>query len=165
MKTNTYVQKTERFFPEGLVFGGILMILIGVGALVIKPLLGIILLPAGLSVVFLHYGILIDFEQKRYKEYWGLLGLRFGKWKVLPPVTYISLTKSRFSQQMGLRGATSTMRGVLYKGNLRLDDEEKILVIQSGKKEKVLQTLKYLATKMDIKLLDCTGSDHIWVEL
>ncbi len=165
MKTSIYARKTERFFPEGLVLGGILMILIGAGALVIRPLLGIILLPAGLSIVFLHYGILIDFQQKMYKEYWGLLGLRFGKWKVLPPVAYISLTKSRFSQEMGLRGASSTVKGVLYKGNLRLHDEEKILVIQSAKKEKVLQTLKYLAAEMDLKLLDCTGSDHIWVEL
>ena len=159
-----FSQKTERFFPAGLIFGGFLMILIGLGVLIFKSVFGIVVLLAGVAIVFLHYGILIDFEENKYKEYWGLLGLKFGKWQNLPPLEYISLTKSRFSQEIGLRAANTTLKGVLYKGNLRINEQERILVMKSPKKDEVLNQLKFLAKKLDLRLLDCTESESIWVE-
>ena len=140
------------------------MILIGLGVLIFKSVFGIVVLLAGVAIVFLHYGILIDFEENKYKEYWGLLGLKFGKWQNLPPLEYISLTKSRFSQEIGLRAANTTLKGVLYKGNLRINEQERILVMKSPKKDEVLNQLKFLAKKLDLRLLDCTESESIWVE-
>ena len=165
MKEGIYSQKTERFFPAGLIFGGIIMIFIGTGVLIFKSIFGVVILLAGISIVFLHYGLLIDFEERKYKEYWGLLGLKFGKWTHLPPLDYISLTKSGFTQEIGLRAANTTLKGFLYKGNLRINEHERILVIQSRNKDKVLKHLMHLAKKLDLKLLDCTNPDHVWVEL
>lgn len=164
MKDDLFSQKTERFFPVGLVFGGIMMILIGTVVLVIESILGILILVVGVCIVFLHYGILIDFKENKYKEYWGLMGLKFGKWQNLPPISHISLTKSRYSQQIGLRAANTTLQGFLYRGNLRINERESILVIQSPRKEKVLGRLKQLAKKLNIGLLDCTEAERIWVE-
>ena len=141
------------------------MILLGTGVVIFESVFGIIVVLAGILIVFLHYGILIDFEESRYKEFLGLLGLKFGKWENLPHLEYISLTKSRYSQKVGLRAANTTLEGVLYKGNLRINDQERILVIQSPGKDKVLKKLKYLAKKLDLRVLDCTKSENVWVEL
>ncbi|MCG8322480.1 MAG: hypothetical protein MI921_23480 [Cytophagales bacterium] len=165
MNKNVFSHRTERFFPAGLIFGGAIMIFIGTGILIFKSVIGFVILLAGIAIVFLHYGVLIDVEARKFKEYWGFPGLKFGKWKHLPGIEYISLTKSRFSQQIGLRAANTTMRGILYKGNLRVDGRERILVIQSTDKDKVMTQLKHLAKKLDVKLLDCTEPERIWVDL
>ena len=140
------------------------MILIGAGVIIFKSIIGVVVLLGGIAIVFLHYGLLIDFDEHKYKEYWGLLGLKFGKWEDLPPVEYISLTQSRFTQQIGLRAANTTLKGVLYRGNLRINEQEKILLLQSHKKDEALKQLKYLAKRLGTKLLDCTKSGHEWVE-
>ena len=165
MKDDMFSQKTERFFPAGLIFGGGMMILIGAVVLVIESILGILILLVGVCIVFLHYGLLIDFKENKYKEYWGLMGLKFGKWQNLPPIAYISLTKSRYSQQIGLRAANTTLKGFLYRGNLRINEQESIMVIQSPRKDKVLGRLKQLAKKLNLQLLDCTEPERNWVEL
>ena len=165
MTKNIFSQRTERFFPTGLIFGGILMILIGTGVLIVKPAIGLLILLAGVSIVFLHYGVLIDIQAKVYKEYWGLLGLKFGKWQELPPIEYLSVTKSRFTQQIGLRAANTTLKGVIYRGNLRINEHDRILLMQSTEKEKVLTELQNLARELDVKLLDSTEAERIWVQL
>ncbi|RZK45396.1 MAG: hypothetical protein EOO59_21150 [Hymenobacter sp.] len=52
--------------------------------------IGLLLLVALVSVVG-HTAVEISSDNRYYRTYFGLLGLRLGRWQLLPPVTGVTL--------------------------------------------------------------------------
>lgn len=49
-------------------------------------------LTLGLGIVSSYGGTLIDFTEKRFKEYLSIGGYKFGEWKALPPILTIKIS-------------------------------------------------------------------------
>jgi hypothetical protein len=54
----------------------------------------VILLITGISMSG-YYGIQIDYQQKKYKQFLSLLGIKIGSWKPLPLIEKIMLTPQK----------------------------------------------------------------------
>ncbi len=54
----------------------------------------VILLITGISMSG-YYGIQIDYQQKKYKQFLSLLGIKIGNWKPLPLIEKIMLTPQK----------------------------------------------------------------------
>ncbi|WP_405384141.1 hypothetical protein [Maribacter sp. LLG6340-A2] len=52
---------------------------------------GITFFLVGMTLVFLRRGIVLDFERKKFKEYFGLLFIKLGKWNNLSGYMNISV--------------------------------------------------------------------------
>ncbi len=97
-----FTKRIRPFFQGAII--NILMILgvIGLAAIMygmkydssIMALGMVILLITGISFSG-YYGIQIDYEEKKYKQFLSLLGFKIGRWKSLPVIEKIILTPQK----------------------------------------------------------------------
>jgi len=151
-----YQSRLEAYFPTALIYMGYLLMVISLPVIAIHYLLTPILILAGLFLVTAHYGIVINAAQKRYKAYWGVLGFKSGRWRVLPEIHHLFISKKNYSQVYGSRGTSSQIRFTIYRGFVKTLDDENIEVSQSKNKSKVLAGTKELADQLQVQLLDGT---------
>ena len=114
---------------------------------------------------FSYDGIGIDFSAHSYRKYFGIFGLRFGRWKDLPEMKYVTVYKERSSQTMSVESISSNISSAVYKINLIISKEVRITADIKNNKEKALENGKYIASKLKLRLLDYTGMEPQWIEL
>ena len=149
--------------PQFQVFGFILIVLGGY-LLVTANWLGLIPLVVGLVLFLSTVGIQIDFSQPAHREYYGIFGFKFGKWKELPPVEYVTV----FIEQYAQRGSLLTI------DNINKFSKVKVSLIVSrtirfdggyfNSKEKAIQAGLLIAKKLKVELLDYTGKEPEWID-
>ena len=97
-----FSKRIRPFFQGGII--NILMIfgVIGIGAIMYGLkydmailVLGVIILIITGSSLTGFYGILIDYEEKKYKQYLSFLGIKIGTWHRLPQLEKIILTPKK----------------------------------------------------------------------
>ena len=103
-----FSHKVEPIFPFQFVFLGYVGILAGIYLLYVLNIWGLLLLLASLFVSFSFSGIQIDFAKNSYKEYLGLIFFKFGKWKPLPKIQYVTVFVDRSVQEMHVVSISST---------------------------------------------------------
>ena len=90
--------KLEKFFPTAMSFVGYFLTALGLFILVNSGFIaGSIFLILGLNIAFATSGIQIDPKKRLLRSYYGLFGLRFGKWKSLDDYKYLSVLQTRES--------------------------------------------------------------------
>jgi hypothetical protein len=144
---------------------GFVLVVIG-GYLVFKSnWLGLIAVVVGLPMLFAVVGIQIDLDQKLYREFYGLLNFRFGKWQQLPPIDYITIYVERYGQ----RGSVASIDNVSKYSKVKVSlIAEKNIRYDAGffdTKEKALRIAIFLAKTLNTKLLDYTTRDPRWIKL
>ncbi|MGI9544910.1 MAG: hypothetical protein ACR2MX_16735 [Cyclobacteriaceae bacterium] len=148
----------EAYFPTSLIYFGYLLCPAGIFvAFTTNYFLGAVLILVGIFLVTAHYGILIDIDQKRYKEYWGAIGFKNGSWKVLAEIDYIYVNKKNYTEVRGSRGTSSKFHFTIYRAFLKSNGEEGIEVAQSKDQEKVLGKAKKLGTQLELEVMDRTA--------
>ncbi len=117
-----------------LVFGiGILSLLSG------GLFLGFVL--SGIALNFLmQNGVELNLLDMKYRELSSWYGLRFGKWKPLPSIKYVSIfeTKKRSRLRAG-GGNAAHFSVVVFKLNLFYSKNKHITLLTSEDKDKVLE--------------------------
>jgi hypothetical protein len=116
-------------------------------------LIGLVISLISIFMITADNGIIIDFETKKYKKYWGLLGLKFGSWVSLPEIEKVTFTKYKEGASYHRQGSASILRGkgkhcayLMYHGSRR-----KIMVSLSGQ-FKVEEDARYLADQLNVSL-------------
>jgi hypothetical protein len=91
----------------------------------------------GLIVVFSYSGVLINFDNKQYQEYYNLCGYKFGELKTLPAILLVkSMAKQHVVTSLS-NGVNPTMRGLAtaYYVFLYTNRTKPYLVFEYNKKE------------------------------
>ncbi|QHT69510.1 hypothetical protein GXP67_24125 [Rhodocytophaga rosea] len=88
--SSVYVRKTKPTFANALI-PAIALIIVGIVVLTKIILLGLLLIVLGVFALTLTEGLEIDFTRRRIRIFFGVFGLRFGKWDMLPEMGRITL--------------------------------------------------------------------------
>ena len=87
-----YSQKTNDFFPRQIIWLGWAFI---AGSAIIAYsnwVIGVLFGSLSLLVISVREGIIINFQKKRIKYYWGVLGLKFGNYEDLPKFNRVTVS-------------------------------------------------------------------------
>jgi hypothetical protein len=97
-----FTKRIRPFFQGAII--NILMILgvIGLAAIMYGIKYDLLILLLGLAILLItgislsgYYGIQIDYNQKKYKQFLSFLGFKIGSWKPLPHIEKIVLTPQK----------------------------------------------------------------------
>jgi len=152
------------YFPPQFVILGYLLIAIGIYFLIISNWIGIIMIPVGFIVAFLNINQDLDIKNMKYKEYFEFLGIKFGKWKDIPIIDYVTVFRERTIQGKNVVSISSHHTEENYKVEMIINRKEKISVAKYANKEKALEKGLELARALDCKLLDYTSGSPKWIK-
>ena len=85
--------KTDYFFPPMARYLGYIITLIGIIGIPKTGLTALAICIVGLGISFTRYGVLIDSEQNKLKEYLSVFWIKFGKWGSLKNYPYLTVLK------------------------------------------------------------------------
>lgn len=160
-----YNHRVEALFPFQFVFLGYVGIAASIYFLVIFNLWGLPLLLASIFVSFSFAGIQIDFEKNSYSEYLGIFILKFGKWKTLPKIQYVTVFIDHFIQEMHVASISGTQTVKDVKVNLVIAKSTFISIGKFKNKADALKDGHFLAINLKTKLLNYTSANPEWVNI
>lgn len=153
------------YFPQQFVILGYLLIGIGIYFLIINNWIGIIMIPAGFIFSFLFINQDLDIDNRKTREYFGFLGMKFGKWKDIPEVEYVTVFQERMIQGKNVVSISSYHSEESYMVDLIISPKERISAAKYVDKEKAIEKGMALALAFNCKLLDYTSGKAKWVEV
>ena len=84
-------------FPPAMKFTGKVTMVGSFFFWLISPLVGIILLIAGVFLAFTRKGVLVKIQEREIKPYTFIFGVKYGKWTSVQDIKRISIAKRNFS--------------------------------------------------------------------
>lgn len=155
-----FERKVGDFFSLPIKSIGAVLGVMGIYALLIGSFMGLIILPITCFIIFAHNGFIINLETKKYREYWGFFGLKFGKWKTLPAIKRITITNDTIvmrnsSYNTGLSTYSNDTKTAL---NLRINERE-FFRIARGKYKSIMDDAIFLSDELNLEILDATGKE------
>ena len=159
MTTISYTKKTP---PAKLVFA-IVLLLLGCWVLVSGGFV--------FGSIFMAFGILmlnkegseIDLSHKTYRNIDSLFGIRFGTWKPLPEIEYISVFKTKESQRINVISVSATVTSDIILLNLFYSGNKKITAYKTIDKDDAFKVAKHLSLALDAAILDATDREKKWL--
>lgn len=82
-------------FALPIVIGGVVLPISGCAVVFESPIIGIIMLTLGSFFWSSSYGVQIDSDLLKFREYGSMFGINMGNWKSLDKVPYLSIVKGR----------------------------------------------------------------------
>lgn len=165
MKNTIYTKQSGRFaMPQFQMLGVILFIIGIVYAFQLNPL-SILLLLVGIALATMTTGVQIDFEKRKHREYFSMLGFKRGKWVDIPTLEYVSIYLERYAQNMWVASIGATDNFKDFKVGLIVS---KTLLFDAGgydNKVKAFKAAKNIAKKLGSKLFDYTSSNPEWINI
>jgi hypothetical protein len=96
---SNYVRKTKPTFTNALI-PGLVLLLVGIVVLTKILLVGLLLVLLALFALTLTEGLEIDFINRKIRIFFGVFGLRFGRWEHLPIMDRITLVPVQVKNTM-----------------------------------------------------------------
>lgn len=159
-KVNIYDFKTTRYFSWPFILLSVFVSVFGF-VLLMKSIIGGLLVLTGCILVFsTHYGISIDFDKKEFRDYVWILGMKQGDKTKFDTIEYLFIKKAQLTQTMGLRAATSTIQKDVFDGYLKFSEQDKVHIMTKDRKESLLEKLKPISKKLNIKIIDYSEGEY-----
>lgn len=155
----------NNYFPPQFVILGYLLIGFGIYFLIRNDWVGFIMIPVGMVFSFLIINQKFDLENKKYMEYYAFLGLKFGKWKDIPAIEYVTVFIERSVQGKNVVSISSYHVEKNFKIDLIISKTESISAGQEKDRSTALKKGKEIAKALDTRLLDYTEKDSKWLEI
>ena len=146
--------KTSPYFSATITLAGALVGMAGLAIVFTNPIIGAILVLLGLIVLTTHYRLTIDFDKKSFHDYVWILGFRNGDKDNFEIIEYLFIKKSKVSQTMHLRVASSTLRKEVYDGYLKFSENNKLHLLTKDSKSDLIKKLRAISTALGVKILD-----------
>lgn len=146
--------KTSGYFPWTIIFLGLVLAFVGFLFVVENPIVGVILLLISLIIFTTHYRLKIDFDNKVFHDYLWILGLKNGDKGKFENIEYLFIKKSKVSQTMSVRVASTTIQKEVYDGYLKFSEKDKIHLITKDSKNDLIKNLRVISSSLKIKIID-----------
>ncbi len=141
--------------------------LIGIAGFVLlfeSIIFGLIMIAIGVFVIASRCGIEVNFSENKYRDYWGPIIIKFGKWETLPVIEYVSVFRARTSQTVGSRVSTSSFVDEEIQVNLITDHRKRITVFETDSKNKAVGRAWKFSDKLNVGILDATARETEWIK-
>jgi hypothetical protein len=115
-------------------------------------IVGCIALIIGLALRFNYYGVQIDYENAKCRDFTCTFGLRTGSWKKLPNLKKVILTKQNVSSWNTPNGISPTFKTghTIYTIALFGDEPQPALIIQTENEKEAKENAGLLADKLQL---------------
>lgn len=141
--------KTERL-PLNFFMLGISLFLIGIALIISEGYQGIPIIILSIPFLFTRSGLLIDAENKRFKKYTGLLGLRFGSWNDLSAATHLQIIQTRETKGMAVLSIARNETNEVQKLLLMIGNDK--IVLLTDIREKLEPLAREIAEELKLEL-------------
>lgn len=149
------VPTLRTIFGVGFFSGGLIIIFSG-------NLLG--LLVCMVSILFFNRdGCEIDLKLKKYRAFIGVFNLRFGVWKNLPEIEYISVFATTETTIIKDFTGDSKMTDDIIVLNLFYNGNHRIKAYATTDKKDAFKVAKQIAEILKIDILDATEAESKWL--
>ncbi len=119
---------------------------------------------SGLAIYFLLTdGTEFDFANNRYRSLKSILGIRFGTWKALPNIDYVSVFRTSETTTLRSRSAQTNVKNEIIKLNLFYNTNRKIEAYVSYDLEDAFKKAHELASLLNVDILDATEPESKWL--
>ena len=142
---------------------GVIILAFGIYSLMLSPFAFV---PILLAIMLLKVeGTEIDLSSKTYRKITSVLGIKFGKWKPLPELEYISVFSTKeVVTARALSAETSHSEDIIVL-NLFYDRNKKLKVYQTQSISDAFDVASHISDALSIDLLDATrANDYRWVD-
>jgi hypothetical protein len=144
----------------------ILSLILGIMALAMiweSPLTGSLFFIVALALFLLQEGIQVIFTEKKYRTFTTFRIATFGKWKKLPPISYISVFKERQAAQVSSITANYTLRLTFIQVNLITEDKRRINLYTAKSEEEAFAFAKDVSEKLKLRVFDATSDERKFI--
>jgi len=141
---------------------GFVLFCVGIFSALTNNVFNLVLSGIGVFLM-LQEGSEINLSSKKYREIYAVLGIKFGKWKDLPPVEYVSVFKAKENKRVQGLGASANFSNEVYKLNLFYNRNKKIEAYITEDLEDAFMNAKYISEILNIDILDATERESKWV--
>jgi hypothetical protein len=154
--------KSGALFPWPFLLLGGGFFLAGIGLFLTSPIIAIILLLLGASMVTGYEGTQVDRASSTYREYRSFLFLKTGERKKYDSIEKIFVNSAKVTQRIYTAHTMSsaTFSNVEYNAYLKFSDGVKVFLLSERKKARLLRKLEAIGRELDIPVTDNTVS-HI----
>ncbi len=157
----------KRNFTSGLHMLGIILIIVGLFVF-ISPFIfeaensfgkvfgvGMGAITAGLVIIFTFEGAIINWEEKKFKEYTSISGILVGDWEELPAITSVKLFSNSYVRTHLPNGISPTFSSSItdYLLLVYADSTQPLIKMIYSKKNIALQDAKKLAEGLGVPLM------------
>jgi hypothetical protein len=146
--------KGESYFPIQVKIVAASLIFIGLVVLLNSPWLGIVIWLVAIIGLTSYYGVEVDTEKKKYREFVFLCGLRIGSEKSYTTIDYIFIKPNRQSQTMHLRAVSSKVTSDVFDSYIKFSDDEKIHLMRMNSKTQLIKKVVVFATMLNVEVVD-----------
>jgi hypothetical protein len=143
-------------FPSTLTFSAYVFLVIGLFAMPYNFILGPLFTLMGIFFGFTRSGIQINLNNKTYRSYNSLFGLRQGKWQSLE--AYVQMTLLKSSEKSAVMSAsnrrTETASDIFYDIVLLNQNQLRQLKIKRLKdKDKAIEDIRILSAQLEMPIV------------
>ncbi|WP_157593762.1 hypothetical protein [Pontibacter actiniarum] len=109
----------------------------------------------GLVVVSSYGGTLIDFTERRFKEYLSICGYKFGAWTTLPVILTVRVISASYMSTNTPNGTSPTLSGRVtsFKTLLYSDAPKPVLSFVYSDRDKAVRHARSLANSLNADLV------------
>lgn len=151
----------SRLFPWHFLFLAGIVLIIGMGLIVQKPILSILLVTGSVFVLSGYSGTEIDKAAKTYKEYNSFFFfIKNGKKIQYTAIEKLFITRSKVTQRMYSRtNHAGVFSNIEFNGYIKFQDGTKIQLLNTRKKEKLVSALKKISNFLNVTIEDHAPSE------
>jgi hypothetical protein len=147
---------TGWYFQGSMRIAGYVFLLVSLPLLIVPSLWAIFFALCGIVILTTRYGLRIDAANRSYQEYTWFLGFRRGEWQRYEEIKYLFLKTAKVSRTYNSRVQSSTISTIEFNGYLKFSEEEKIHLVHSVTKRKLLDSLIPIANGLGTTIVDYT---------
>ena len=142
---------TGRLSPSFLSLG-VMFLIIGIWRISVLDWIGILILIIALLILFITFGVIFDFENKKIKKYSAVFGFKKGVWIDISSAKNIFLTEIKQSQTTNLLSISRTDKMLVCKLFITLSDKK--IGIITGKKNKITKIANEISQNMKVEIIN-----------
>ena len=140
--------RTHHYFPYYMIILGI--VLSPLIVIPVYPILSVGVAAFSFMLVSTHYRLRIDPEQKTYRVYLWIFGIKSGKWEKLEHLKYLYINRLNREEEYGLVSRMSFSKEV-YAAYIKLDDGSTLYIGERSKEKKMLIKAEKISSNLGIE--------------
>ena len=143
-------------FPFPFLVLGAGFVLAGLGVMMNHPIVALVLIAVGVSVVTAYEGTEIDLGKHTYREYNAILFLKKGKPKAYEGIEKIYVNSGKVTQRVYTAHTTSSsiFSNMEFNAYVKLGSSEKVFLFSGRNKSKIVRRAKAIAGMLNTAFQD-----------
>ena len=151
------------YFPPQFKIVAVFLAIAGLILCINLNLIGFVLLPLSIAILFAKKELTISFSLSKYKHAIKIFKFKFGAWEPMPKVEYISIFSGKKRQDVAVGPMTTSTAYNEMEVNLVYNKSKRLTVFETSDFAKAFRIAQSFATQLDLKIYDATKREGEWL--